>query len=209
MGAAKDTNGTAQYPPTYGPFTPPPKKHKWRKRILIALGAVVGLIALVSIIAGVAGSSGKPGRQVAIPTASAPANGAGAVAATAPAPSSAAPAAVTEVEFVISGYAPGDPACGGGCNPDVTYGSDSSTHNVSREVNGTVTYKVPFDASAEYYSLNVDTDTASSHLQCKIVATGPGDTPTTVSSGSVTGQGICSAQAAPEDSTGISWDNEQ
>jgi hypothetical protein len=108
---------------------------------------------------------------------------------------------------VISGYAPSDPACDGGCGPDVHYGSDSSTHNVQPDqINGTVTYTVPFDGSAQYYSMDVNTTTSDSRLTCKIVAVGPApDVPLTVSSGS----GICSAQAAPQDASGESWQNEQ
>lgn len=116
---------------------------------------------------------------------------------------------VTQVKFVVSGYAPADPACGGGCNPTIDYGSDSSTHNVQEPISGTVTFTVPFDPNAQYYSVNVSTDTTDSHLTCKIVASGPSpDVPTTVSTGSETGQSICSAQAAPSDSTGESWQSE-
>lgn len=117
---------------------------------------------------------------------------------------------ITKVKFVISGYAPGDPECGGGCGPDISYGSDTDTHDVQPDsINGTVTYTVPFDPSASYYSVNVSTSTSSSHLTCKIVAVGPSpDAPTTVAKGSETGQAECSAQAAPSDETGESWTEE-
>lgn len=116
----------------------------------------------------------------------------------------------TKVEFVVSGYAPGDPECGGGCDPDITYGSDSDTHDVQRAIDGTVTYSVPYDPNAEFYSIDVTTDTSSSHVKCKIVVVGPSpDVPLTASKGSETGENICSAQAAPEDSSGLTWDDGQ
>lgn len=117
---------------------------------------------------------------------------------------------ITKVKFIISGYAPGDPDCGGGCGPDINYGSDADTHDVQPEsIDGTVTYTVPFDPNAQFYSVTVTTSTSSSHVTCKIVATGPPpDAPTTIVSGSETGQSECNAQAAPSDETGESWDIE-
>lgn len=117
---------------------------------------------------------------------------------------------VTKVKFIISGYAPSDPACGGGCGPEIMYGSDSDTHDVQPpEINGTLAYTVPFSPDAEYYSVTVSTTTGSSHVSCKIIAVGPSpDVPLTVSSASATGQNECDAQAAPEDSTGETWQKE-
>lgn len=155
-----------------------------------------------SITASPAASQSPVATQAPVPTTQAP---------TVFTPAAPTAVPITKVEFIISGYAPGDPACGGGCGPTIEYGSDSDTHNLQPdEINGTVTYTVPFDPNASYYAINVNTTTSSSHLTCKIVAIGPSpDAPTTVSSGSETGSGICSAQAAPADSTGESWTNEQ
>lgn len=117
---------------------------------------------------------------------------------------------VTKVEFVVSGYAP-NAGCGSSCGPTVDYGSNSDTHDVQlSSLNGTVTYSMPFDPDAQFYSLNAQLS-GGGHVTCKIVAIGPSpDVPTTVSHGSASGgSAICSAQAAPDDPGGSSWTNEQ
>ena len=64
-----------------------------------------------------------------------------------------------------------------------------------------------FDASASYYAMNAQLQ-GDGDITCKIVATGPGDQPLTVSSGAASGgYNICSAQAAPENG-GLNWQNE-
>ena len=128
-------------------------------------------------------------------------------AAAAPSPTVSLQAAPT-VTFIISGYAPGG---GYGNGPDITYGSDSDTRTAKpADIDGMVTYSVPFNPNARYYSVNVQL-AGSGHVSCKIVVIGPyPDQPLTVSSGQASGgYPICSAQAAPADSSGLSWQNEQ
>ena len=87
--------------------------------------------------------------------------------------------------------------------------SPPATTAAAPEINGTLTYTVPFNPDAEYYSVTVSTTTSSSHVSCEIIAVGPSpDAPLTVSSASATGQNECDAQAAPEDSTGETWQKE-
>jgi hypothetical protein len=130
-----------------------------------------------------------------------------------PATSAAAPSPSVQpanrVVFVITGQVPASEFG----EVDVTYGSDSDNHDVTLpSLNGTVRYTVPFDGSAQYYALSV-TFTSAGHMTCKIVVKGPyPDVPLTVSHGSASGGdngGLCSAQAAPNNSTGTSWQNEE
>ena len=128
-------------------------------------------------------------------------------AAAAPSPAVSVQAPVT-VKFIISGYAPGD---GYGDGPDISYGSDSDTREARPAgVDGMVTYSVPFSPDARYYSVTAQL-AGSGHLSCKIVVIGPyPGQPRTVSSGKASGgYPICSAQAAPADPSGLSWQNEQ
>lgn len=191
-----------QYPgqPPWGP-PPPKKRHRIRNTFLATAGVFILLIVIV-VIAGIAGSSNSGSSRsssVAAGSASSPSTQASA----ASAPSSPAPHTPTEVEFVVTGNVPASQFG----SVDITYGSDSASHNVTvPSLDGTVTYKVPFDSSAEYYALNVNIDGGSA--SCQIITTGPGDNPLTVSHGSASGQAECSAQAAPENG-GLSWDNEQ
>lgn len=123
--------------------------------------------------------------------------------AAAPATDAAAgsPSTPTKVEFVVSGTAPD------GIN--ITYGPSGSDFAGPSTLNGTATMSVPFDGSASFYALNAQLQGAGS-IKCKIVVTGPGDNPTTVSSGGASGGfNICSAQAAPEDASGLQWQNEE
>ncbi|HEX3515361.1 MAG TPA: hypothetical protein VHT26_15315 [Trebonia sp.] len=62
--------------------------------------------------------------------------------------------------------------------------------------------------TADYYAIDSQLQ-GSGSITCKIVVTGPGDNPLTVSHGAASGgYNICDAQAAPTDSTGLSWTNE-
>ena len=111
------------------------------------------------------------------------------------------PASPTKVEFIVSGSAPD--------GIDITYGPSGSNLAGPSTLDGTATMSVPFDGSAEFYSLNAQLQGGGS-ITCKMVVTGPGDNPLTVSSGAASGGfNICDAQAAPTDSSGLSWDNEQ
>jgi hypothetical protein len=110
------------------------------------------------------------------------------------------PAPATKVEFIVSGTAPD--------GIDITYGPSGSNLSGPSTLDGTATMSVPFDGSADYYALNAQLQGGGS-VTCKIVVTGPGDNPLTVSSGAASGgYNICSAQAAPEDSSGLTWTNE-
>jgi hypothetical protein len=111
------------------------------------------------------------------------------------------PATPTKVEFVVSGTAPD--------GIDITYGPAGSNYSGPSSLDGTVTESVPFDGQAEFYHLDAQLQGAGS-VKCKIVVTGPNDDPLTVSSGGASGGfNICSAQAAPVNSTGLSWQNEE
>lgn len=123
-----------------------------------------------------------------------------------PATPAAAPVLhVTRVHFVVTGT--GDPS--------ITYGSDAD----NRDAGGTAGFMgdgnaLPWHASmrfrgdAQYYSMDAQLE-GSGNIHCKIVVTGPGVQPMTVASGHASGgYSICSAQAAPSDSRGSSWQNE-
>jgi len=114
-------------------------------------------------------------------------------------PSSSGPAAATNVEFIASGSAPD------GVN--ITYGPSGSDLAGPPELNGTAKMSVPFDSSAEFYALQAQLQDGGD-VTCKIVVTGPGDQPLTVSHGEASGgYNICSAQATPDDG-GYSWQDE-
>lgn len=197
-------------PPPGGPLTPPqgppPKKKRTGLKIFFASAATFVLVLIVASAALSHHSNGTPAASSSSsPAASGAAAPAGAAAAPSPAPSLQVP---TQVEFIVSGYAPGD---GFGSGPTVNYGSDGNTHEARpASIDGTLTYSIPFDPSAQYYSVNAQL-IGSGQLSCKIVVTGPyPDNPLTVSSGNASGgYSICSAQAAPTDSTGFNWRNEQ
>ena len=66
---------------------------------------------------------------------------------------------------------------------------------------------VPFRADDSFYALNAQLQGAGS-ITCKIVVTGPGDDPLTVSHGAASGgYNICSAQATSDDG-GFTWQDE-
>lgn len=117
----------------------------------------------------------------------------------APSPSNT-PASPTKVEFIVSGTAPD--------GIDITYGPSGSSFQGPSTLDGTATMSVPFDGSASYYAMNAQLQGGGS-ITCKIVVTGPGDAPLTVSKGAASGgYNICDVQAAPEDSSGLTWANE-
>ena len=172
-----------------------------RRNTLLALAAFITLALTIAAC----GKTAAP--QPAPATTSAAAAAAQAPASPAPDPS---PTLVppTKVTFTITGYAPGD---GYGNGPTINYGSSSDEHQASpASIDGTLTYTMPYDGTASYYSLNAQL-AGSGHLSCKIVVTGPyPDAPLTVSHGSASGgYSICSAQAAPSDPSGLNWQDEQ
>ena len=109
------------------------------------------------------------------------------------------PAAPTKVEFVVSGSAPD--------GIDITYGPSGSDFSGPSVLHGKAKMSVPFEADASYYALNAQLQGAGS-ITCKIVVSGPGDAPLTVSHGAASGgYNICSAQATSDDG-GFTWQNE-
>ena len=166
--------------------------------------AAVTVTAALAVAGCNTATAHKPAAVTAAPaTSSAPADTPTPVATPTPTPEP-----VTKVTFVITGYAPGD---GYGNGPTISYGSDSDTREAGPgSINGKVTYTMPYDPAAQFYSVDAQL-AGTGHLACKIVVTGPfPDAPTTVSHGSTAGgYGICSAQAAPNTPDGLSWDDEQ
>jgi len=193
----------------YDPQQPvqPRKTHKVRNTLLSIAAALIALTAISIAL----GGGHKPAASPAAASSTVDQAPLSNTTTTGPSPAAPAPsptpAPPTKVTFVISGYAPGD---GYGNGPTINYGSDSSTHEADpADINGTLTYTMPFDPSAEYYSLNAQL-IGTGHLSCKIVVTGPGDQPLTVSKGTAEGgYSVCSAQAAPSDPSGLNWQDER
>jgi hypothetical protein len=189
--------------PPYGPYQyqPPPRKRRTGRKILLGFLAFAGVILIVGVIAAVAGGGKTPAGSTSISTPAVT------PAAAQPAATSAAPKSPTRVRFVVTGSAPG--------GADITYGSNSDNRNAPGSLGplGTgapVPWRgsVAFDGSALYYSVTAQLDSAGD-VTCKIVVTGPGDAPLTVASGHASGQySICSAQAAPNDPSGLNWSKE-
>ena len=76
------------------------------------------------------------------------------------------PAPPTAVEFIISGYAPAD-SYGG--KPVIGYGSGRFTGEAEPDqINGTITYEVPFSWAAHSYFINVFL-AMTGHVTCKVV----------------------------------------
>lgn len=207
--------GYGQQPPWGPPPGPPRRKRHTARNVLLGAG---GLVAAIIVIA-VAANGGKTGSTGASATSSSVASGVASAetaaqnctasggtwngtSCQAPAPSpSNTPASPTKVEFIVSGTAPD--------GIDITYGPSGSNFEGPSTLDGTATMSVPFDGSADYYAIDAQLQGGGS-ITCKIVVTGPGDAPLTVSSGAASGDyNICDAQAAPTDSTGLSWTNEQ
>jgi hypothetical protein len=170
---------------------PTPKRHRGRR--VLKYGAVLGAGIFIGGLVGAAAANAK----------TTAAGDSSATAVSAPsAASSPSPAALSpsKIEFVVSGTAPD--------GIDITYGPAGSSFSGPSALNGTVTLSVPFNSSAEYYTMNAQLQGAG-NITCKIVATGPGLSPLTVSSGAASGgYNICDVQAAPDDSSGSSWTNE-
>lgn len=174
-----------------GPVPPAGRRARksWPARHKVLTGIIALIILIIAGSAAAAGGSHKASPAAASASAPAP---------SAPAPSSSGPAPATKVEFLVSGSAPD------GIN--ITYGPSGSNLSGPSTLDGTATMSVPFDASAEYYALSAQLQ-GDGDITCKIVATGPGDVPLTVSHGAASGgYNICSAQATSSD--GVNWQNE-
>ena len=189
-------------PPPYGPYQyqppqpPPRKRHTARNIVLIITGAVV-----VLVVASVALSVPKtpaPAGSTSVSTTPAAAQ---------PVAASSSPHSPTQVRFIVTGTAPG--------GADITYGSGSDNRTAPGTLGPLGTgaavpwrASVPFDGSAQFYSVDAQLE-GGGDITCKIVVTGPGDAPLTVATGHASGDSaICSAQAAPQDSSGLSWQKE-
>jgi hypothetical protein len=173
-----------------------------RAIVIGAVGTILG-ITVISVIASAGSPAVKPlPTHSAAPAPAAP---------SAPEPSAPAQPAeqATKVTFVIKGNVPASEFG----TVDITYGSNSDTHNVTLpSLAGEVTYSVPFDKNAQYYSADA-TFSGQGQATVKIVVSGTSMNPTTVAKGSASAtdngtgmaSGLASAQAAPNDSTGVSW----
>lgn len=185
--------------------TDPAPRKSWPRRHKILTG--LGVLVIVGIVAGVAGGSGgspPPGHSAVAAATTAPA----AVPSTPAYTPAAAPVLhATRVHFYVWGTGV----------PSITYGSDSD----NRDGGGTAGELgdgnvLPWHASmrfrgdAQFYSMDAQLEgSGGGDLHCKIVVTGPGIDPLIVSSGHASGgYNICSAQAAPNDANGSSWQNE-
>ena len=197
-------------PPGHGGPSPTPRRKRHgvpNGRILLGIGILgVGtFIVIIGTTLGRGGGVGYSGSAVSAPASSADASSADAAqsAVSGLGPTSL-PLPPTAVEFIIAGY-----SSSGGL--EINYGSNRNTHRAHLpHINGTVTYSVSFDPNAQYYAVNAQI-VRDGHLTCEIVVirTYPAK-PLTVSRGSASGGGsICSARAAPSDSSGLSWRNEQ
>lgn len=195
-------------PPGYGGPPPPHKKRHGvpNRGILLGIG-ILGIGTFIVIIGSTLGRGGGVGYSGsgASPSTSS-ADAAGQSTSTAlPTRSPQTPQTPpTAVEFVVAGY-----SSSGGLK--INYGSNRNAHAAHLpHINGTVTYSVPFDPNAQYYAVNAQI-VRDGHLTCEIVVIGqPPAKPLTVSRGSASGGGsICSARAAPSDTSGLSWRNEQ
>jgi hypothetical protein len=110
----------------------------------------------------------------------------------------------TRVKFIVTGTGA----------PSIQYGSDSDNRSPTGGLgalgDGNALpwhASMKFDPNALYYSISAQLE-GDGNIRCKIVVTGPGDQPLTVSHGHAQGgYNICSAQAAPSDG-GLNWQNE-
>ena len=119
----------------------------------------------------------------------------------------ASPKPVVRVHFIVTGTG----------LPSIMYGSDSDNRSPPGRLGplgdgNQLPWRasMKFDPSAQFYSLNAQLE-GGGDISCKIVVTaGPSYTKITVSHGHASGgYNICSAQAAPTDSTGLNWQNEE
>ncbi len=201
------------------PWTPPPRKrHTARNVILICAGALAVIIIAAGAIGAAVGSGKTPptatGATVATTAATATdPNGQNCLSLDSqgycpgddPTPAPTTPPSPTTVTFIVTGTG----------QPDITYGSDSDHRDGGGNLgdlgqgNGLPwRASIPFDPNAQYYSIDAQLQ-GGGDITCKIVVTGPGWVPLVVSRGHASGSyNICSAQAAPSDSSGTSWQNE-
>ena len=190
-----------QTPAQMPPAPKPPKRHRrwpW----------VVGTLAALTIagsILGSQGSSPKLPHDTSIST-QAPSTQPSQAAAPAPAPRIAT---AKHVACVITGQVPASEFG----EVMIDWGTGSDHHSTTLpSLAGKVSYRLPFDSQADYYTCDAIFD-GQGHVTARLVVTGQGMYPTTVSKGRATGStdssgGDASAQAAPDDSHGTHWMDE-
>lgn len=177
----------------------PKRSHTARNVALIIAGAVLVLLISGGVLGSLTGPS-SPSHVTKPATATT----------FSPQPAPSTPAVsphVTRIHFIVTGNAPG--------GVDITYGSDADNRSpkggLGFDGSGTAIPwrgSMRFRGDAQYYQFDAQLQ-GGGDITCKIVVTGPGIQPLTVSSGHASGQyNICSAQAAPSDPQGRSWDNE-
>ena len=210
------------YDPNMTPDGTPPaaprKRHHYIRWTLAGIGALVLLFVVIGVASGSKTPTvrpSSPATATASPAAKTFTDPSGMACVTLdtagycpgddPAPATPTVNPATKVTFVVTGWG----------NPSITYGSDSD----NRDGGGTRgqlgdgntlpwTRSMTFSGDALFYSIDAQLEGAGD-ISCKIVVSGPGDDPLTVSHGHASGgYNICSAQAAPSDSTGTSWQNE-
>jgi hypothetical protein len=172
---------------------PPSGTGRRRVRILNARLAAAIILGVVGII----------GLILALPALSSPPAPVAPTILRAPAPDEP-----MTIEFIVSGYAPSDRY---GDKTVIEYGSDLDTRGADpAQINGTVTYKVPFNGAAQYYQIIVWLAMAG-HVTCTVVVTGPDpDLPATASTGSASGElATCAARAGPGSDGWATWRDEK
>jgi hypothetical protein len=179
---------------------PPRRFHVWRW----ITGTAAALFILIVVVACASAATPPPGTSTAH---------AGKASPSATASPSASPVDLSArtVRFVITGDVPVSQYG----SVDITYGSNNHTHNVSlQSLAGKIAYTVAYQPGADYYAADV-LFTGPGHASVKIVVHGgPATVPLLVSSGSASSSGgdmsggDASAQAAPNDRAGTSWQDE-
>lgn len=183
--------------PTAAPRKSWPRRHK----IMTTLGVLLVIIVGSSVGASLGSktpSAGPGPVPVITGTISSPS-------AAAPVAASSPPLSASTVTFVVTGWG----------NPSINYGSDSDSRSgggtLGQLSDGNATpwsRSMKFDPTAQYYVIDAQLE-GQGDISCKIVVTGPNITPLTVASGHASGgSNICSAQAAPQDPQGSSWQKE-
>jgi hypothetical protein len=191
------------FDPTQPPAAPPARRKRHIARWVLL--AIATFVVLVTSIAVAAGHTTTPrGAATAAPATQASATTAPPVATPAAAPSTTPPSPTT-VTFTVTGTG----------LPSITYGSDADNRDGGGHLGdlgqGNAlpwSASVPFDGSAMYYDMSAQLQ-GYGDISCKITVTGPGLVPLVVAKGHASGSyNICSAQAAPADTSGTSWQSE-
>jgi hypothetical protein len=214
--------------PQYAPIPAPARPRRKRRRILVVgFAAAVVIGAVIGVGVGLSGTgtkntaagsnlpdvnTGTPVSQVTDPDggvcAQLQANGY--CPGDAPSPTTPPPSTPTTVTFSVTGT-------GNGGGAQITYGNNEDDISPSQCTGGdlgescTVPWSatLPFDGTAEYWDIDAQLGSEGGSITCTITVSGPGDQPLTVATGQASGAyQICDAQAAPTNSSGLSWQQE-